>query len=92
MAPSLKTISVFLKVRLSCSSRTYGQVKSPMVLFNTAYWSPAAMNFDDPNGKRKQAYPLLRKLATEKGFDDYLLLSDDAVAIVQFIKDHPPVA
>ena len=72
--------------------RTYARTKSPMVLFNTAYWNPEAMTFDDPDDKRKQVYPLLRKLATEKDFDDYLLLTDDAEAVVQFIKDHPPVA
>lgn len=49
------------------------------------------MNFNDPADKRKQAYLLLHKLATEKRFDDYLFLSDDASAVVQFIKDHPPV-
>ncbi|HVQ30497.1 MAG TPA: hypothetical protein VMV21_12990 [Vicinamibacteria bacterium] len=72
--------------------RTYARTKSPMVLFNTAYWNPEAMTFDDPDDKRKQVYPLLRKLATEKQFDDYLLLTDDPEAVVQFIKDHPPVA
>jgi predicted Rossmann-fold nucleotide-binding protein len=72
--------------------RTYAKTKSPMVLFNTAYWNPAAMNFNDPADKRKQVYLLLHKLATEKRFDDYLFLSDDATAVVQFIKDHPPVA
>ena len=55
-----------------------------MVLFNTAYWNPEAMTFDDPDDKRKQVYPLLRKLATEKHFDDYLLLTDDPEAVVQF--------
>ncbi len=56
--------------------RTYGKVKSPMVLFNKEYWN--------------LAYLLLHKLATEKQFDDYVFLSDSPDAIVQFIKDHPP--
>lgn len=72
--------------------RTYGKVKSPMILFNTDYWNPAAVNFNNAADKRKQAYLLLHKLATEKKFDDYLFLSDDPVAVVKFIQDHPPVA
>lgn len=72
--------------------RTYGKVKSPMILFNTDYWNPAAVNFNNSSDKRKQAYLLLHKLATEKKFDDYLFLSDDAAAVVKFIQDHPPVA
>jgi predicted Rossmann-fold nucleotide-binding protein len=72
--------------------RTYGQCKSPMILFNTDYWNPAAVNFNNPTDKRKQAYLLLHKLATEKKFDDYLYLSDDPVAVVKFIKEHPPIA
>lgn len=71
--------------------RTYAKTKSPMILFNTEYWNPAAMNFNNPTDKRKQAYLLLHKLATEKKFDDYLLLSEDPVAVVKFIQDHPPV-
>lgn len=71
--------------------RTYGKCKSPMVLFNTEYWNPAAMSFNNPSDKRKQAYLLLHKLATEKRFDDYLFLSDDSAAIVKFIQEHPPV-
>lgn len=72
--------------------RTYGQCKSPMILFNPEYWNPAAVNYNNPSDKKKQAYLLLHKLATEKKFDDYLYVSDDIVAIVKFIKEHPPVA
>jgi predicted Rossmann-fold nucleotide-binding protein len=72
--------------------RTYGKAKSPMILFNTDYWNPAAMNFNNSADKRKQAYLLLHKLATEKKFDDYLFVSDDPSAVVKFIQDHPPVA
>lgn len=71
--------------------RTYGKVKSPMILFNTDYWNPAAVNFNNTGDKRKQAYLLLHKLATEKKFDDYLFLSDDPLAVVKFIQEHPPV-
>jgi predicted Rossmann-fold nucleotide-binding protein len=72
--------------------RTYGPCKSPMILFNPEYWNPAATNFNNPADKRKQAYLLLHKLATEKNFDDYLLVSDDAEVVVGFIESHPPVA
>lgn len=72
--------------------RTYGQCKSPMILFNTEYWNPASVNYNNPADKRKQAYLLLHKLATEKNFDDYLFLTDDPAAVVKFIKEHPPVA
>lgn len=72
--------------------RTYGKCKSPMILFNTEYWNPPAVNFNNAADKKKQAYLLLHKLATEKKFDDYLFLTDDAVAVVKFIKEHPPIA
>ncbi|QEL19186.1 LOG family protein [Limnoglobus roseus] len=71
--------------------RTIDNVKSPMILFESDYWNPDKMVFDDPNDKRKKVYPVLQKLANEKKFDDYILLTDDPAAIVQFIKDHPPV-
>ena len=45
-----------------------------------------------PRRQAQAGLPLLHKLATEKNFDDYLLLTDDPEAVVQFIKDHPPVA
>jgi predicted Rossmann-fold nucleotide-binding protein len=70
--------------------RTYAKRKSPMILFGTDYWNPPAMSFNNPRDKRKQVYLLLHKLATEKHFDDYLLLTDDPNAIVPFIKTHPP--
>jgi predicted Rossmann-fold nucleotide-binding protein len=71
--------------------RSIAKTKSAMVLFNKGYWNPPVMNFNDPSDKAKQAYLLLHKLATERRFDDYLLLSDDPAAIVNFIKAHPPV-
>jgi hypothetical protein len=63
-----------------------------MILFNPEYWNPAAVNYNNPSDKKKQAYLLLHKMATEKNFDDYLYVSDDIVSIVKFIKEHPPVA
>ena len=70
--------------------RTYGSVKSPMILLGTDYWSPADMTRHNPKDKRKKVYPLLEKLATEKGFGDYLLLTDDLDAIVPYLVVHPP--
>lgn len=70
--------------------RTYAKKKSPMVLFGSQYWISSGMCFNDPADKRKPIYPLLHKLATEKAFDDYLLVTDDAGLILQFIKSHPP--
>lgn len=60
--------------------RTYGQSKSPMILFDTAYWNPSAVNFNNEKAKHKPVYVLLHKLATEKRFDDYLLLSEGEIA------------
>ncbi|MBL8232034.1 MAG: hypothetical protein JNL98_26295 [Bryobacterales bacterium] len=71
--------------------RTYAKKKSPMILYDTDYWNPAQPVYSDPNDRRKPAYPLLRKLAAEKGFEDYLLLTGDLAAIVPFLKAHPPV-
>jgi predicted Rossmann-fold nucleotide-binding protein len=47
--------------------RTYAGTKSPMVLFNSAYWNPEAMNFDDPDDKRKQVYPCMASSVTTTG-------------------------
>jgi len=71
--------------------RTYDKKKSPMVLLGTEYWAPAGMVRHNAKDKRKPVYPLLEKLATEKAFSDYLLLTDDLGDIVKFIKGHPPV-
>jgi hypothetical protein len=71
--------------------RTYAKVKSPMILFGVDYWAPPDMVRHNPVDKRKKLYPVLEKLAVEKGFSDYLLITDDTAAILKFIKDHPPV-
>jgi len=71
--------------------RTYARVKSPMVLLGTEYWNPAVVDYTPGVAVRhKPAYPLLRKLAAEKSFEDYLLLTDDAEAIPAFLEAHPP--
>lgn len=61
--------------------RTYAKRKSPMVLLGSRYWN-----------ENKPAWPLLRVLGSEKGFGDYLLLTDDIAAIVPFLQCHPPAA
>jgi predicted Rossmann-fold nucleotide-binding protein len=70
--------------------KTYDKKQSPMILFGVEYWSPAEMVRHNPKDKRKGAYQLVEKLASEKGFSDRLLLTDDVSAIVKFIQDNPP--
>jgi predicted Rossmann-fold nucleotide-binding protein len=66
--------------------RTYRRTKSPMVLLGRDYWCPGAAS-----GRGKPVYPLLAALAAEKGFDDYLLLTDDCEEVVRFLAARPPV-
>jgi predicted Rossmann-fold nucleotide-binding protein len=70
--------------------RTIGKQKSPMVLLGTDYWNPSTLNEVDSSDKRKQAYPLLRKLAIEKKFLDYIFITDSTDDALQFIISHPP--
>lgn len=70
--------------------RTYAKVKSPMILLGQDYWNPANVIYDDPKDKRKPVYPLLKKLAQEKSFLDYLLLTDSTQEAIDFILSHPP--
>lgn len=71
--------------------RNYGKSKSPMVLFGSDYWNPDEMVFDKPKtDKRKKVFPLLKKLATEKGFFDYVHITDSADETISFIVNHPP--
>lgn len=70
--------------------RTYGAVKSPMILFGVDYWHPPDMSRHNPKDKRKKVYPIVEKLASEKGFGDYLLLTDDLESIIPFLSTHPP--
>lgn len=72
--------------------RTQFKKKSPMILFGTDYWNPLNPTLNVPTDKRKPVFPLLRKLANEKTFEDYVFISDDPEAIVKFIKEHPPAA
>lgn len=71
--------------------RNYAKSKSPMILFGSDYWNPDEMEFDQPKtDKRKKVYPLLKKLATEKEFFDYLYITDSADETINFILNHPP--
>ena len=71
--------------------RTYERRKSPMVLLGREYWNPSPPVLHTPSDRRKSAYPLLEKLATERGFNDYVLLTDDLSSVVPFLKAHPPL-
>lgn len=70
--------------------RTYSKVKSPMVLLGTEYWNPINVAYDNVKDKRKPVYPLLKKLAQEKSFLDYILLTDSTQEAIEFIQNHPP--
>jgi predicted Rossmann-fold nucleotide-binding protein len=66
--------------------RVYDGRQSPMVVLGVDYWNPTG----PPAGKRKPAWPLLHQLATEKGFLDKLLLTDDPATIVPFLRRWTP--
>lgn len=71
--------------------RTYAKKKSPMVLFGREYWSPKdEVLRHDSTDLRKKVYPVVEKLAAQKGFSDYLLITDSTTEILKFIKSHPP--
>lgn len=70
--------------------RTYAKKKSPMVLFGFDYWSPSGQVRHIPQDPRKNVYSALEKLSTAKGFNDYILLTDDVPEIIEFFKNHPP--
>lgn len=68
----------------------YDKLRSPMVLFESEYWNPPSMDLTDRKNKRKQVFPLLHKLAFEKGFEDYVAIADSNSDVIAFIKSHPP--
>lgn len=72
--------------------RTYDRRKSAMVLIGSDYWNPAARRGNSTPPRAKQAHPLLQELAAERGFADYLLLTDDIAEIPAFLKSHPPAS
>ena len=71
--------------------RTYDERMSPMVLLGTEYWHPSTSLLHSGFERRKPAYPLLEKLATERGFNHMLLLTDDLSLVTAFLKRHAVV-
>ena len=67
---------------------TYGTA-APMILFGQDYWDPAAMPVY-ANDKRKKAFPLVRKLAEEKGFTHRLIVTDSLREIVRTVTAFKP--
>jgi uncharacterized protein YihD (DUF1040 family) len=55
-----------------------------MILFGSDYWNPDVMP-ERPDDKRKKVFPLVQKLAREKGFEGELLLTDEVGAVVEFV-------
>jgi len=60
---------------------TYG-LRSPMILFGAEYWNPLADAEGNYPGKSKPVWPLLRKLAQEKGFADRVCITSDPAEVV----------
>ena len=67
---------------------TYGTA-APMILFGQDYWDPPAMPAH-VNDKRKKVFPLVRKLAEEKGFTHRLIVTDSLAEIVRMITAFKP--
>ncbi len=67
---------------------TYGTA-APMILFGRDYWDPPEMPVY-VNDKRKKVFPLVRKLAEEKGFTHRLIVSDGLREIVRTITGFKP--
>lgn len=64
---------------------TYGG-RSPMVLFGEEYWNPTPDAEGNYPGKSKPAWPLLRKLAQEKGFLDRVCVTSDPAQVLAKIR------
>lgn len=67
---------------------TYGTA-APMILLGQDYWDPATMPVY-VNDKRKKAFPLVRKLAEEKGFTHRLIVTDSLREILKSINGFKP--
>lgn len=67
---------------------TYGTA-APMILLGVDYWDPPAMPVY-VNDKRKKVFPLVRKLAEEKGFTHRVIVTDSLRAVVQNISAYKP--
>jgi len=64
----------------------YTANRYPMVLFGTEYWNRGACSV--VNEKDKPVWPLLNQLGSEKKFQEQLKISDDIVAIADFIRTY----
>lgn len=67
---------------------TYGAA-APMILFGADYWDPPTMP-TSPSDRRKKVYPLLRKLAAEKGFTNRVVVTDSAREVLRVIAELGP--
>lgn len=67
---------------------TYGSA-APMILFGQDYWDPPRGPVD-VNDRRKTVFPLVRKLAEEKGFTHRLVVTDSLREIVKTIANFEP--
>lgn len=68
---------------------TYGH-KSPMILFGEEYWNPSPDAEGNYPGRSKPAWPLLRKLAQEKGFLNLVAVTSDPEEVVARITAFAP--
>ncbi|MFN3203043.1 MAG: LOG family protein [Bradymonadia bacterium] len=57
---------------------TLGEI-SPMIFFDTCYWT-----------ETKPVYPLLKQLAADRPYGEYVTICDTVDEIIQFIEAHPP--
>ncbi len=67
---------------------TYGTA-APMILFGRDYWDPPEMPVY-VNDKRKKVFPMVRKLAEEKGFTHRLIVTDSLGEMVDVITKFKP--
>ncbi len=65
--------------------RNYGFAR-PMILFNEEFWNPAPEGDGNYLGKRKPAWPLLRKLAIDGKFDSLVALTSDSEVALALIR------
>jgi predicted Rossmann-fold nucleotide-binding protein len=67
---------------------TYGTA-APMILFGRDYWDPPQMPVY-VNDKAKKVYPLVRKLAEEKGFTHRVIVTDSLREILRTLTTFKP--
>ena len=67
---------------------TYGTA-APMILFGRDYWDPPQMPVY-VNDKAKKVFPLVRKLAEEKGFTHRVIVTDSLREILRSLTAFKP--